>query len=66
MKWRGMRLGMFVAAAVLLTGCETIDDVLGNRDGPRLPGTRISVLLANNATQADPGISDLAVKLPRP
>lgn len=66
MNWRGMRLGMFAAAAILLTGCETLDDVLGNREGPRLPGARVSVLLANNATRVDPGISDLAVKLPRP
>lgn len=66
MNWRAMRFGVFAAAAILLTGCETIDDVLGNRDGPRLPGTRISVLLANSAKRADPGLSDLAVKLPRP
>jgi len=57
---------MFAAVAILLTGCDTIDDVLGNREGPKLPGTRISVLLANNSVRADPGISDLAVTLPRP
>ncbi len=66
MNWRGMRLGMFAAVAILLTGCDTIDDVLGNREGPKLPGTRITVLLANNTVRADPGISDLAVQLPRP
>jgi len=66
MSWRGLRLGMFAAAAILLTGCETIDDVLTSKDGPRLPGARISVLLADNAAQADPGLSDLAVQLPRP
>ena len=31
-----------------------------------MPGTRVSVLLADNAVRADPGISDLAVQLPRP
>lgn len=66
MNRRGIRLGMFAVAAILLTGCETIDDVLGNRVGPRLPGTRISVLLVNNVARADPGLSDLAVQLPRP
>lgn len=66
MNRRGIRLAMFAVAAILLTGCETIDDVLGNRAGPRLPGTRISVLLANNAVRADPGLSDLVVQLPRP
>ena len=66
MNWRGMRMGMFAAAAILLTGCSEIDGLLGNKDGPPLPGARVPVLLANDAVQPDPGISDLAVLLPRP
>lgn len=66
MNWRDMRVGVFAAAAILLTGCSTIDDLLGSGDGPLLPGTRLPVLLTNNEIQSDPGISDLAVLLPRP
>ena len=64
----GRKFGMWMAAvaAFALGGCDTIDDVLGNKDGPKLAGSRISVLLSNDAAQADPGISDLAVLLPRP
>ena len=66
MNRRNIRVCMFAVVAVALTGCNTIDDLLGNREGPRLEGSRIPVLLANDAAQADPGISDLAVLLPRP
>ena len=66
MYWRNLRVWMFAAAAVALTGCSEIDDLLGNKGGPKLLGARISVLLADDAARADPGISDLAVILPRP
>lgn len=66
MNRRGIRVWIFAAAAIALAGCSQIDDLLGNKDGPKLPGARIPVLLAIDAVQADPGISDLAVLLPRP
>ena len=66
MNWRNKRLGFFAAAAILLTGCSEIDDLLGNKPDTPLPGARIAVLLANDAARPDPGISDLAVQLPRP
>ncbi|MCZ6840127.1 MAG: pyrrolo-quinoline quinone, partial [Alphaproteobacteria bacterium] len=66
MNWRNLRVWMFAAAAIALSGCSTIDDLLGNKDGPKLQGARISVLLANDAARADPGLSDLAGILPRP
>ena len=66
MNWRNKRLGFFAAAAILLTGCSEIDDLLGNKPDTPLPGARIAVLLANDAARPDPGIADLAVQLPRP
>ncbi len=66
MNWRDLRVWMIAAAAIALTGCDTIDDVLGNREGPKLQGSRIPILLANDTARADPGISDLAILLPRP
>jgi outer membrane protein assembly factor BamB len=66
MNWRGIQMGMFAAAAILLAGCNTIDDVLGSKEPPPLPGSRIPVLLSGDALQPDPGISDLAVLLPKP
>ncbi|MFT5181082.1 MAG: outer membrane protein assembly factor BamB [Alphaproteobacteria bacterium] len=66
MNGRGIRIWMFAAAAIAMSGCTQIDDLLGNKDGPKLQGSRISVLLANDAVRADPGLSDLAILLPRP
>lgn len=65
-RWRVKGLGLCVAAALLLGGCDTIDDLLGNRDGPHLPGARLPVLLSDDVARADPALSDLAVQLPRP
>ena len=44
MNWRNLRVWMIAAAAIALTGCDTIDDVLGNREGPKLQGTRIPIV----------------------
>ena len=66
MNGRKSGMWMVAAAAIMMSGCSTIDDVLGNRDGPKLEGSRIPVLLATDKVQSDPGISDLAVLLPRP
>ena len=66
MIWRGARFGIFAVAAILLTGCNTIDDLFGSKEPPPLPGSRIPVLLAGDSVRPDPGISDLAVLLPKP
>ncbi len=66
MRWRNTRMAAVAMAAVLLTGCDTLDDLLGNRPDTPLPGTRVPVLLADDAVRADPGLSDLDVLLPRP
>lgn len=66
MNRHGMRMGLFAAAAILLTGCNTIDDVFGTKERAPLPGSRIPVLLSGDAVQPDPGISDLTVLLPKP
>ena len=62
----GIRRAFFATVAVLLAGCSTVDDLLGEREGPALPGSRIPVLLATDTAKPDPGISDLSVLLPRP
>ncbi len=66
MNSRTKRMGIFAAAALVLSGCNTIDDVFGTKEPPPLPGSRIPVLLAGDTAQPDPGISDLAVLLPKP
>lgn len=59
-------IGGLLAAALALSGCDTVNGWFsGNADTP-LPGKRLAVLLANDAPRPDPGISDLAVILPRP
>lgn len=59
-------VAMLAAAAAMLAACDTIDDLLGARDGPPLPGTRVPVLLSDDSVQADSSIADLAIRLPRP
>lgn len=57
-------------AAVLplaLGACgDTLRAFLGTDDEQRLPGERISVLQMQQTLDPDPGIADLAVRLPRP
>jgi outer membrane protein assembly factor BamB len=66
MNGRGIRIWMLAAAAIAMSGCEQIDDLMGNKDGPKLQGARVPVLLSNDTVRADPGLSDLAILLPRP
>jgi len=47
----------------LLGGCDTW---LGEKQGPPLPGKRISVLAFDRVLEPDPKLADLAVRLPRP
>ena len=55
-----------VALAFFVGGCGFLPDWLGAREGPPLPGTRISALTTKSAIQPDPSISDVAVRLPPP
>jgi outer membrane protein assembly factor BamB len=58
--------GVAVAGLTILAGCGDMFDFLGTKDDPPLPGTRISILLSEQAVTADPRLADLAVRLPRP
>ena len=50
-------------AALLLAGCDTF---FGAPEEPPLPGERVSVLRLDRTLVADPSISDLRVRLPKP
>jgi len=54
---------MLVSALPLLAACDTF---LGSPEDPPLPGERVSVLRLDRTLVADPSISDLRVRLPRP
>jgi len=56
-------LAALAGTALLLAGCDTI---FGESDGPPLPGERISVLRLNRDLVADPALTDLRVRLPKP
>ena len=62
------RTAQALAAALALTlgACDLLPDWFGEPEKPPLPGERISVLELDTAPMADPGIADLAVRLPRP
>jgi len=59
------RRAALLGAAGLLAGCDTLDGLLGTRK-ERLPGERRSVLRADPALVADPGLEGRAVELPPP
>ncbi len=66
---RGGRFSLLGAGAVallLLGGCDTVGEWIGESEDPPLPGQRVSVLRLEQTLEPDPGISDLAVKLPPP
>ena len=54
------------ALALMIGACDAIPDWFGEPAKPPLPGERISVLEVDAAPRADPTVSDLAVRLPRP
>jgi outer membrane protein assembly factor BamB len=56
-------LPLALSAALLLAGCEGF---FGEEEDPPLPGERVSVLSLDRTLVADPSISDLRVRLPRP
>ena len=57
-----------IAALTLVTlgACGSLPDWLGEPEEPPLPGKRIAVMSLDNTLKVDVGISDLAVRLPRP
>lgn len=58
--------GVFATVAlVTLSACGDFS-LFGGDIETRLPGERVPVLVGNNRPQADPEISDLAIRLPRP
>jgi outer membrane protein assembly factor BamB len=57
------RAALCLAMTSSLAGCDLF---FGEDEGPPLPGERISVLRLNRSLVADPAISDLRVRLPRP
>lgn len=59
----GIRLSIAGIAMLALTGCDTF---FGAPEEPPLPGERVSVLRLDRTLVADPSISDLRVRLPRP
>ena len=66
-RWRSIPrslLGMLTAVA--LAGCDLLPDWVGAGEDPPLPGERISVIQLQRDISPDPGIADLAVKLPPP
>jgi outer membrane protein assembly factor BamB len=52
-------------SALFTSACET-PDWLGSPEAPPLPGERISVLRLDRTLSPDPGIADVAVRLPKP
>lgn len=60
------RLGLIVATALVLAGCETIGGWINPAEDPPLPGERISVLTLEQSLEADPRLAGLSVVLPAP
>ena len=62
---RPLLLAALLPLALAACG-DTLRSFLGTDDEERLPGERISVLQLQQTLDPDPGIADLAVRLPRP
>jgi outer membrane protein assembly factor BamB len=59
------RRGALLGAAAMLSGCSSLDGLLGSRKTP-LPGDRRSVLSADPPLAVDTGLEGRAVQLPAP
>ncbi|MBO42901.1 MAG: pyrrolo-quinoline quinone [Rhodospirillaceae bacterium] len=64
-KFRCRLLGV-IMAFISLSGCDTIDDIIGKKKKPPLPGERIPVMLHERDSTPDPMVSGLRVMLPPP
>ncbi len=62
----GIRLAGFVAGALLLSGCETMEDLFGSPPEEILPGERISILTVNRGLSPDASVAEVPVLLPAP
>jgi outer membrane protein assembly factor BamB len=60
------RLMPLVLAILMISGCETFNDIVGKKKKPPLPGERIAIMLHERDNNPDPKVSDLRVLLPRP
>ncbi|NIA70320.1 PQQ-binding-like beta-propeller repeat protein [Pelagibius litoralis] len=57
----------FLPLVLLLgLGACSFDDFFGESEDPPLPGERIAILAIERGLRADPGIADVAVRLPEP
>lgn len=63
---RSSRLVLIGLLAVAVAGCDSKLNPFGKKDEERLPGERISIMLANPDLDPDPLIADLQVVLPPP
>ena len=64
-KFRCRLLGV-IMAFISLSGCDTLDDIIGKKKKPPLPGERIPVMLHERDSTPDPKVSGLRVMLPPP
>ncbi|MBE90354.1 MAG: pyrrolo-quinoline quinone [Rhodospirillaceae bacterium] len=60
------RLLLAIMAFITLSGCDTLDDIIGKKKKPPLPGERIPVMLHERDSTPDPKVSGLRVLLPPP
>jgi len=61
----GRRGALLLGGASLLAGCDTINDIFGDRKRP-LPGERLPVLNTGRSLEPDPALAGRAVALPEP
>ncbi|PZW50431.1 outer membrane protein assembly factor BamB [Humitalea rosea] len=59
------RRGVLLGGAALLAGCDTIDNIFGEKKRP-LQGERLPVLGSRRSLEADPALAGRAVTLPEP
>ena len=59
-----VRVWALAAGGLLLAACNS--GLFGRAQEPALPGERVSVLILQEAIEADPGLAMLEIRLPRP
>jgi outer membrane protein assembly factor BamB len=64
LKMRSLTLLGSVAAALALSGCETVSDYLGPGEKITIKGERVAVLNTDQAAKADTSLAGVDVKLP--
>ena len=61
-----LQISPIILVLLMLNGCETFDNLIGQKPPPPLPGERIPIMIHERDNTADPRISDLRVVLPPP